>query len=268
MNLEIITRRPLRTLSVNDHCRRAAELMAEHHIRHLPVVDDEVPVGMVSERDLLATIGWWNHGSKHSDSAISDWAERLPVTEVMSSPLHCLPPDSSLEKAARLMLNKKIGAVALVGAGSLHGIVTETDFLHCLTVAAWQRYTVIEHMTANVFQVSPEQPIRAAWRLMREKQIRHLVVTDNKRLRGILSDRDLLAGISWDAAGPDGIRDQVRHIMTTQVATIAPEATLALAAQRMLDWKVGALPVTDCEDLAGIITETDLLTAWVQVQTA
>lgn len=264
MNLEIITRRPLVTLGVNDYCRRAAELMAEHHIRHLPVVDGEMPVGMVSERDLLAAIGWWNNSPKHADEPISDWAERLPVAEVMSTPLCCLPPDSSLDKAARLMLNKKISAIALVGAGSLRGIVTETDFLHCLTTEVWQFETVIEHMTAHVFQVAPQEPIRSAWRLMREKHVRHLVVTENERLRGVLSDRDLLAGISWDTAGPEGIRDQVQHIMTTRVATIEPEATLKVAAQRMLDWKVGALPVTDGDDLVGIITETDLLKAWVK----
>lgn len=264
MNLSIITRRPLVTLNVHDSCRRAAELMTEHHIRHLPVLDAGIPAGMVSERDLLAAIGWWDNHRKHADERIPDWSERLAVAEVMSSPLHCLPLDADLDKAIRLMLHKKISAVALAGAGRLEGIVTESDFLHCFKTDAWQRGTVVEHMTANVFQVRPDEPIRAAWRLMRQKQIRHLVVMDYDRLRGILSDRDLLAGISWDAAGPAGIQDQVRHIMTTQVATISPESPLAAAAERMLEWKIGALPVMDCENLTGIITETDLLKAWVK----
>jgi CBS-domain-containing membrane protein len=66
MNLSIMTRRPVVTLNVTDHCRRAAELMMEHHIRHLPVLDEEVPVGMVSERDLLSAIGWWGNSRKTS----------------------------------------------------------------------------------------------------------------------------------------------------------------------------------------------------------
>jgi CBS domain-containing protein len=239
--------------------------MKELHIRHLPVVDQEVPVGMVSERDLLAAIGWWGNRPKHADTPITDWAERLPVNEVMSTPLICLPPAASLDKAARLMLTKKISAVALVGDGLLRGIVTETDFLHrCTGEAVCRQQKVIGHMTAHVFQVPPEGLIRAAWHLMREKRVRHLVVMQNDSLEGILSDRDLLAGITWEAAGPDGPPDHVRHLMTTPVATIAPEATLAEAAQRMLDGKIGALPVTDQGYLAGIITETDLLQAWVQ----
>jgi CBS domain-containing protein len=264
MNLGILSRRQVVTLNVNDHCRRAAELMTEFHIRHLPVVDEEIPVGMVSERNLLSAIGWWRNSPKHPDTPISDWAERLPVSEIMSTPLFCLALHDPLDKAARLMLSKKISAVPLVGQSRLLGIVTETDFLHCSTgAAAWQQHRVIEHMTAHVFQVSPRELIRAAWHLMRDKQIRHLVVMENDDLLGILSDRDLLAGITWDAAGPDGIQDQVRHIMTTSIATIEPEATLAEAAQRMIEWKIGALPVVDDGNLTGIITETDLLKGFV-----
>jgi CBS domain-containing protein len=260
MNLAIVARRPVVTLKVTDHCRRAAELMKELHIRHLPVVDEDMPVGMVSERDLLSAIGWWGNRAKHADAPISNWAERLPVAEIMSTPLCCLQPDASADKSARLMLDRKISAIAVVGQGRLLGIVTETDLLYCCTgTAPWQQQNVIEHMTARVFQVPPKESIRAAWHLMREKHIRHLIVMENDVLRGILSDRDLLAGITWEAAGPDGIQDQVQHLMTTRVATIAPEATLAHAAQRLIDGKIGALPVTDDGDMVGIITETDLL---------
>jgi CBS domain-containing protein len=260
MNLTVVTHWPVVTLDITDHCRRAAELMKKHHIRHLPVVDDDLPVGMLSERDLLSAIGWWGNSSKHRDTPIVDWAERLPVAEIMSTPLCYLWPDASPAKAARLMLDKKISAVAVVSVGRLLGIVTETDFLHCcIGTAPWQQEKVIEYMNAHVFQVSPHESIRAAWHLMREKHIRHLVVMENNVLRGVLSDRDLLAGITWEAAGPDGIQDLVEHVMTTPVTTIAPEATLANAARRMIDKKIGALPVTDSGDLVGIITETDLL---------
>jgi CBS domain-containing protein len=260
MNLAMMTRRPVVTLNVTDHCRRAAELMKELHIRHLPVLDEDVPVGMVSERDLLSAIGWWGNSRKYLHTPIADWAERLPVAEIMSTPLCYLRPDVSPDRAARLMLDKKISAAAVVREGRLLGIVTETDFLQCCTgTAPWQQQRIIEYMTAHVLQVSPGESIRTAWRLMREKRIRHLVVMDNDLLRGILSDRDLLAGITWQAAGPHGIQDQVQHVMTTRVSTIAPEATLANAAKRMIDGRFGALPVIDSGDLVGIVTETDLL---------
>jgi CBS domain-containing protein len=52
--------------------------------------------------------------------------------------------------------------------------------------------------------------------------------------------------------------------MTIRVATIEPDASLAEAAQRMLDWTIGALPVTEHGRLAGIITETDFLNVLVR----
>ena len=265
MKLAHLLRRPLITLNVTDHCRKAAELMAEFHIRHLPILDEGTPAGMVSERDLLRAIGWWCHNDQHTGADITDWAERLPVSEVMSTPLMCLSPTSLVRTAARLMIEEKISAVALVENRQLTGIVTESDFLHaCVGAAAWQAQKVVEHMTANVFHVSPDERIRVAWHRMREKQIRHLVVTKNEQVQGILSDRDLLAGITWNATGSEGIQDTVKHLMSTRVATIAPEASLAEAAQRMLDHKIGALPVMDITCLTGIITETDLLKLWAR----
>jgi acetoin utilization protein AcuB len=264
MTAQTLASRPVLVLDVRDNCRRAAELMNEHQVRHLPVMDGGVPVGMVSDRDLLASIGWWRGTGKHPGAAIPNWADRLPVEEVMSGPLICVAPEDSLEKAAWLMLTKRISAVPVVGQGRLLGIVTETDCLRLYTgERAWQQQGVVAQMTASVFRITPGEPIHRAWRLMRDRRIRHLVVSQEERLLGILSDRDILAGITWEAAGPKGIQDQVRHIMTSQVATIAPEATVTDAARAMSKRRIGALPVCDEGRLVGIITETDLLRVFV-----
>jgi len=264
MNLMDLARRPVVTLDVRDHCRRAAQLMSRFQIRHLPVLNENVPVGMVSDRDLLAAIGWWNSEARHPTAAVPDWAERLPVDEVMSSPLLSIGPDDPPEEAARLMLDRKVNAIPIVDANRIVGIVTETDFLSCFNgQLKWQLRVVAKHMTARVFSVSRKDPIRLAWRLMRDKHIRHLVVCDGERLQGILSDRDLLAGISWDAAGPQGIQDRVECVMTAAVATISPQATLTDAAGAMIADKIGALPVHDQSALIGIITESDLLRAFL-----
>jgi len=265
MNLANFSRQQLITLTVNDHCRRAAMLMTEFHIRHLPVLDQDVPVGMLSERNLLKAIGWWGNNPKHAEVPITDWAQDLSVTDVMSTPLVCLSPEATTDKAARLMLDKKIGAVAIMGDGRLEGMVTVTDFLHIFRrEAKWARQKVGGTMTAHVVQVPPEEAIRSAWSLMRNKMIRHLIVTKGDLIKGMLSGRDLLAGITWDSAGLDGIPDQVRHVMTAQVATIEIEASLADAAECMLNRKIGGLPVTDHGHLVGIITESDLLQALVK----
>lgn len=252
MTAQSFASRPVVVLDVKDKCQRAAELMNEYQIRHLPVLDDGIPVGMVSERDLLASVGW-SSGTRYVSAVLPRWGHRLRVEEIMSRPLMSAAPEDSLVKVARMMLTERISAVPVVGLTRLVGIVTETDCLRLYTGdRTWQQQSVVEQMTANVFRIVPEEPIHRAWRLMQERKFHHLVVAREDRLLGILSDRDLLAGLTWEAAGAKGIPDQVRHVMTTRVAKIAPQATLTDAAREMVRLRVGALPVCENNSLVGI----------------
>jgi CBS domain-containing protein len=116
------------TLQRNEMLSLAEQLMNLGRIRHLPVVDDDGElVGIVSQRDLfhsglLRALG---HG-KHAAARVRDM---LPVKEVMSTEVVTTTRDSSLEEAARLMFDKKIGCLPVVENGRLVGILTEGDFV-------------------------------------------------------------------------------------------------------------------------------------------
>ena len=116
------------TLQRNAMLSLAEQLMNLGRIRHLPVVDDDGElVGIVSQRDLfhsglLRALG---HG-KHAAARVRDM---LPVKEVMSTEVVTTTRDSSLEEAARLMFDKKIGCLPVVENGRLVGILTEGDFV-------------------------------------------------------------------------------------------------------------------------------------------
>jgi len=88
--------------------------------------------------------------------------------------------------------------------------------------------------------------------MLRRNDIHHLVVLEQKRVIGILSDRDL-AGRRNDLCVSDA--------MTRSVATISPRATLGQAAGKLEGRTIGCLPVLDGDRLAGIVTTTDLLRA-------
>ena len=90
----------------------AAQIMARHSFRHLPVVDQGRLVGLVSQRDLLAA------GDPHA-----------LVGEVMTENLVAVHSQSSACEAARLLLNLKVGCLPVINDGKLVGIVTETDFV-------------------------------------------------------------------------------------------------------------------------------------------
>ena len=110
---------------------------------------------------------------------------------------------------------------------------------------------------------------------MHSATIRHLpIVTQDGKLLGLLTDRDLRrAGASSEPlltryeAPLLLMTMQVKDIMTTDVYTVTEETTVATAGQLFLDHKLGCLPVIAADHrLAGILTVTDLLRAYVALQ--
>lgn len=95
-----------------------AEVLAEaRHVRHLPVVDGEKVVAMVSLRDILGHL---------SKAGVSHF---VPVKEIMSQPVKCIDADESVEALAACLHELDISAVPVLDNGKLVGIVTERDFL-------------------------------------------------------------------------------------------------------------------------------------------
>jgi acetoin utilization protein AcuB len=116
-------------------------------------------------------------------------------------------------------------------------------------------------MSADVVTIGPEASLAAAALLLEQHAIRHLPVVDASRLVGIVSDRDVRS-----AAGASALdRLTVREAMTPQVITVSPATPVEDAAKLMLAHRVGGLPVVSHGELCGIVTETDLLAAFVDL---
>jgi len=126
-------------------------------------------------------------------------------------------------------------------------------------------------MTTSPITVSPETPVLEARQLMVEKRIRHLLVANGPKLVGVITDRDMRLNLPSPATSLSVweinyllARMTVASAMTKNVITIGPGQQARDAAQMMLDHRIGALPVVDGDGLVGIITETDLLRAFVK----
>jgi acetoin utilization protein AcuB len=126
-------------------------------------------------------------------------------------------------------------------------------------------------MTASPITVPPDTPVLDARHLMLERRIRHLPVTDERGLlTGIVTDRDIRLNLPSQATSLSVweinhllARLTVDKVMTRSVLTVGPDRGARDAAQLMLDHTIGALPVVDGGRLVGIVTETDLLRAFV-----
>ncbi len=131
---------------------------------------------------------------------------------------------------------------------------------------------VFERMTADVVTVSFSEPMRQAWELVEKKKLRRFPVMDGDRLIGIVTDRDLRDAtassvVLMEKQYHDFLLDTVMvdSIMTPEPGTISPGADIRDAARLILELKVGGLPVVEGGKLVGIITETDLIEALVEL---
>jgi acetoin utilization protein AcuB len=131
---------------------------------------------------------------------------------------------------------------------------------------------VRELMSGALITVRANTPVLDARHLMVEKRIRHLLVTsESGELQGIITDRDIRLNLPSQASSLSVwemnyllMRLEVSKVMTTSVITVGPDRDARDAAQLMLDHRIGALPVVDGGHLVGILTETDLLRAFVR----
>jgi len=126
-------------------------------------------------------------------------------------------------------------------------------------------------MTRSLITTSPETSVLDARAVMDKQRIRHLLVTDEDgELLGLVTDRDIRLNLPSPATTLSVwemnallARLCVGQVMTRSVISVGPDRDVREAAWIMLDHKIGALPVRESGRLVGIVTETDLLRAFV-----
>jgi acetoin utilization protein AcuB len=125
---DYMTRHPI-MISSETPAAEAQKLMIENNVRHLPIVGDgKRLIGLVTRERLrvpptdLASLNVWE---------ISRFLSHLKVSDVMIklNDLFVIDPDTTLEDAAKLMCQHKIGSLLVVEDGAVVGIITEVDML-------------------------------------------------------------------------------------------------------------------------------------------
>jgi acetoin utilization protein AcuB len=129
---------------------------------------------------------------------------------------------------------------------------------------------VDEIMTNQLITAKPSTSIRRVMELLAEAEVRHIPITENGELVGIVSDRDLrafqvppLSLIEKPGELAAMIGKPISTVMSSNVVTVQPETEIEEAIDLMLDQKVGAIPVVreDTGELAGILSYMDVLKA-------
>lgn len=260
---DAIVRTPVITVRADDTIEHAARLLLERGIRHLPVLDGERLVGVLSERDVLAYRGYGGMKAPVSTA--------LARTEVEKA-----APGDDLEEVARRMASRKVGCLPVVDEGKVIGLLTTTDLLAGF-VGTVERVrpeldlsvTVGEVMTGAPLTVHPDDRLLDAVGRMSNRGVRHLPVVDgDRRPLGMLSDRDVRRTLGETAAreGESGLQRRVTEYRVQEVAripavTVDEDASLREVVRLLVENHIGALAVVDdVGRLTGVVSYVDVLT--------
>jgi acetoin utilization protein AcuB len=131
---------------------------------------------------------------------------------------------------------------------------------------------VRDRMSRTVITSDEDTPIIKALNIMKDNNIRRLPVTKNEKITGMVTDRDLKEATPSKVTSLD-VHEiyrllseiKIKDIMSKDILTIGPDESIEKAAMLMLKRKISGLPVIESGKLVGIITQTDIFKALVDI---
>ncbi|KAA2216059.1 CBS domain-containing protein [Maribacter flavus] len=119
------------TLNSNDQLETAERLFKENHIRHIPVVEGDAIIGMLSLTDLLRIS--FADGAYEEDSDVETIVYNMfTISQVMAKNLKSISSNTTIKEVAEILANREFHALPVVDGEKLVGIVTTTDLIKYL----------------------------------------------------------------------------------------------------------------------------------------
>jgi PAS domain S-box-containing protein len=163
---------------------------------------------------------------------------------------------TSIVSAAKIMSDKNISCIIILDNGDISGIITETDLLKRAVADGndFCKMTIEQVMSTPVRSLPHNLSILDASRIMEAEKIRRLVIMEDERLVGIITQTDIVRALTSYSMWKN-----VEALMTSDVAAISCSATVKEAAELMAFRDISCLVAMDNNTVAGIFTERDLL---------
>lgn len=125
---------------------------------------------------------------------------------------------------------------------------------------------VLHNKGAAVWTISPEAMVFDAIQMMAEKNVGALLVTQNDKLLGIISERDYTRKVA--IKGKSSKQTAVKEIVSGQVVQVTPAYTVEECLRLMTDHRVRHLPVLEGEKIVGVVSIGDLVNWIISAQTS
>jgi PAS domain S-box-containing protein len=240
-----IMTRGAQSISPQTSIKTAASLMASEHLSSLVVAEDGMTLGIVTESNILRAI----HERRPTDNEVSS---------IMSQPVVSAPPDMELLTARDLLDKNKIHHLVVVDQqGTTLGIVSETDFCRYLGTWVFRHLRALEGvMDRKMPCLAPQTPLSDAIACMINSAADYLIVTDNGKPLGILTERDM-PRLLHDFPVPSEI--PVAQVMRQPVIGIGIDESITTALHIMSERHLRHLAITDPQGMIlGVISQRRL----------
>ncbi len=245
---------------------QAISMININKFRRLPIVADTELIGILTATDIIKYIVE-NRGQSPINTLLAEPVERIMTKEVITSPC-----EASIQKAAEIMTEKRIGGLPLMANNQLVDIITERDMLALYSLTSiYSEILVRDVMTKDVITISPNNTLIEAMEKIVSAKIRRLpVIQPDEGIIGLICIHDIFRQIGDLKITPESedavFGTTLDKIMATTLVCINANDSLTQAASTMAWMRHGALPVTEetksqshYGQLIGIITERDIL---------
>ena len=279
MNVADIMSSPVYVINEDEPVSHARKLMLRHKISTLLVLNEGKMVGIVTKSDIVNRLA----------QAEPLWRRRpidqVPIKLLMTESVITIYPEASISQAAALMLENRVHNIPVV-KNDIVGIVTRTDLVRYVAENDEEIKTKISKlMTEDIISVHRHHTINHVIDEMNRNEIERVVVKDDAgKPVGIISIKSLALNLLTDFQGelstknikmtrrssPGGQKTYryvkevpltAEDIMVSPIVSIGVNEHVSAAAKKMIEEGLTALPVSDGEDIVGILSRTDIMKA-------
>ncbi|MDW5551401.1 CBS domain-containing protein [Methanosarcina sp.] len=279
MNVADIMSSPVYVLNADEPVSRARKLMLRHRISTLLVLNEGKMVGIVTKSDITNRLA----------QAEPLWRRRpidqIPIKLLMTESVITIYPEASISQAAALMLENGVHNIPVV-KNDIVGIITRTDLVRYVAENSEEMKTKIPKlMSEDIVSVHRHHTINHVIDEMNRNEIERVIVKDDAgNPVGIISSKSLALNLLTDFQGelstknikmarkssPGGQKTFryvkevpliAEDIMVSPINSIDVNENVSEAAKKMIEEGVTALPVSDGENIVGILSRTDIMKA-------
>ncbi len=264
---------PVITLGPEDTINDALFLMQKNDIKRIVIVQDNYPVGIVTERDI---------GKFLDHDKTKRTLDKICLSEIMSRNLVTITSDNEdipMQSAIRMDTFQISSIIVVDNDGKLVGIVTKSDLARNFANIYGKTYKVKDYMSRKIITCRKSDSLVFALNMLNKNKIARLVATDNEgKPVGVITYDTFMRNSGFFKANK-GTRDYllpattakemtVGSVIGDDLLTIDAEDDLATAAKLMTRYKVSGIPVVNGNsNVEGIISSSDIVRAYSEVET-